>query len=73
MLLKFIFLIFLIKKHVLHYENLHFYLRLGLKIKRIHGVLEFNQSKWLKQYFEFNAKKTKETEKNRRKDDPKML
>ena len=58
---------------MLHYENLHFYSRLGLKIKRIHGVLEFNQSKWLKQYLEFNAKKTKETEKNRRKDDPKML
>ena len=42
---------------VLHYENLQLYLRLGLKLKKIYGVLEFNQSQWLKQYAELNTKK----------------
>ena len=31
---------FLIKKYVLHYENLQLYLRLGLKLKKVHRVLE---------------------------------
>ena len=43
------------KKYVIHYENLKLYLRLGLKLKNIHRVLEFNQSQW--QYVEFNTQK----------------
>ena len=30
------------RKYVLHYENLQLYLRLGLKLKKILHVLEFN-------------------------------
>ena len=33
---------------MIHYENLQFYLRLGLKLKEIHRVLELNQSKLAK-------------------------
>ena len=33
-----------VRKLVLHYENLQLYLRLGLKQKKVHLVLEFNQS-----------------------------
>ena len=42
---------------VLYYENLKLYLRLGLKLKKIHCILEFNQSQWLTPYVEFNTKK----------------
>ena len=43
------------EKYVLHYQNLQRYLRLGSKLKKVHHVLEFNQSQWLKPYVEFNT------------------
>ena len=52
------------KKYVIHYENLKFYLRLELKLKTIHHILEFNQSQWLKPNIEFNIQKRIEAEKS---------
>ena len=43
-------------------------MRLGLKLKRIHPVLEFDQWQWLKQYFEYKSQKRIEPEKNNGKD-----
>ena len=56
------------EKYVIHYENLQLYLRLGLKLRKIHLVLEFSQSQWLKPYIEFNKEKRIDAEENVDKD-----
>ena len=45
------------KEYVLQYCKLQLYLDLGLKIKKVHRVLKFDQSPWPKQYIDFNTEK----------------
>ena len=56
------------KEYVLHYQNLQLYLDLGLKIKKVHRVVEFDQSPWLKQYIDFNTEKRKHAKTSIKKD-----
>ena len=45
------------KEYVMHYRNLKLYTSLGIEITKIHKVSTFKQSKWLKQYIDFNSSK----------------
>ena len=48
-------------KYVVHYENLKYYLLLGMQLIKIHKVLSFKQSNWLKTYVDFNTEKRKQS------------
>ena len=44
----------------MHYKNLQYYLSQGLILKKVHRILEFKQSDWMKPYIDFNTQKRKE-------------
>ncbi len=43
------------KKYVVHYENLKLYLRLGLKLTKIHRGVSFDEKKFMKPYIDLNT------------------
>ena len=48
-------------KCVVHSKNLQYCLSLGMKLIKIHRILSFKQSDWLKKYVDFNTKKRRES------------
>ena len=44
------------KEHyVLHYRNLQLYISLGMRLKKVHRALKFNQSCWMEPYIRMNT------------------
>ena len=47
-------------KYPIHYRNLQYSLKLGMKLIKTHRILSFKQKKWLKIFTDFNTKKRQE-------------
>ena len=46
-------------RYVVHMRNLQMYINLGLRVSKIHRIIEFEQSTWLEPYITFNAERRK--------------
>ena len=43
------------ENYVLHYKNLQLYLKLGMKLKKVHRTSEFDQECWMEPYIRMNT------------------
>jgi hypothetical protein len=48
------------EKYVVHIDLLHLYMSLGIKVTKVHRIITFKQSPWMKPYIDFNTQKRTE-------------
>ena len=53
----------MIKKYVIHINNLKQTLNHGLALKKVHRVIKINQEAWLKSYIDMNTEPRKKMQK----------
>ena len=61
------------KDYIIHIDNLQYYIKKGLILKKVHRVIKFNQSAWLKPYIEKNSKLRQASQNDFQKDFYKLL
>ena len=61
------------KDYLVHYRMLKFYNRHGMIVDKIHEVISYKQSKWLKKYINFNTQKRNQAVNDFEKDFYKLL
>ena len=61
------------RNYVLHYRNLQYYLKQGMKLKGVHKVLEFEQESWMEAYIQMNTEFGKKAKNNFEKDFYKLM
>ena len=59
--------------YVLHINILRYYLKQGLKLKKVNRVIEFKQKQWLKPWIDFNTDKRKQATSDFEKDMYKLM
>ncbi|XP_060855073.1 uncharacterized protein LOC132932727 [Metopolophium dirhodum] len=61
------------KNYVIHYRNLQQAIKNGVVVEKVHRVIQFNQSDWLKKYIELNTEMRKKAKNDFEKDFFKLL
>ena len=56
------------KKYIVHHSILKEYIKLGLKVTKVHRTISFKESAWLKPYIDFNTEQRKKAKSDFEKD-----
>ena len=51
-------------RYILHYRNLQHFLQLGMRLKKIHRAIRFDQSPWVEPYIRNNTELRKKAKSN---------
>ncbi|GBC08735.1 hypothetical protein RclHR1_08350005 [Rhizophagus clarus] len=51
------------KNYVIHYQELQYYIKLGIVVDEVSEILSFDQTNWLESYITFNTEKRNEAKK----------